>query len=82
MAAKKTLNLDNLQALGAKRLAEILLELSQGDAATKRRLRLELAAEAGAEVYRIRQHPTCVPAPRRQAMSSPLPQSTSQRRLR
>src|SRR3954454_13876372 len=48
-ASKKTLNLDNLQALGAKRLAELLLELAAGDAAAKRRLRLELSAEAGAE---------------------------------
>src|SRR3954467_885520 len=49
-ASKKTLNLDNLQALGAKRLAELLLELAAGDAAAKRRLRLELSAEAGPEV--------------------------------
>ena len=49
MASKKTLNLDNLQALGAKRLAELLLELAAGDAAAKRRLRLELSAEAGPE---------------------------------
>src|SRR3954453_7860776 len=48
-ASKKTLNLDNLQALGAKRLAELLLELAAGDAAAKRRLRLELSAEAGPE---------------------------------
>ena len=49
MASKKTLNLDNLQALGARRLAELLLELAAGDAAAKRRLRLELSAEAGPE---------------------------------
>ena len=49
MASKKTLNLDNLEALGAKRLAEILLELGAGDAGIKRRLRLELSAEVGAE---------------------------------
>src|SRR3954453_20397158 len=48
-ASKKTLNLDNLQALGARRLAELLLELAAGDAAAKRRLRLELSAEAGPE---------------------------------
>ena len=47
MASKKTLNLDNLEALGARRLAELLLELAAGDAAAKRRLRLELSAEAG-----------------------------------
>jgi len=49
MASKKTLNPDNLQALGAKRLAEVLLDLAAGDAAVKRRLRLELSAEAGPE---------------------------------
>src|SRR3954453_22092004 len=48
-ASKKTLNLDNLQALGARRLAELLLEPAAGDAAAKRRLRLELSAEAGPE---------------------------------
>ena len=35
MASKKTLDLDNLEALGAKRLAEILLELGAGDAGIK-----------------------------------------------
>ena len=49
MASKKTVNLANLEALGAKRLAEILLELGTGDAGVERRLRLELSAEAGAE---------------------------------
>ncbi len=49
MALKKAVNLVNLEALGAKRLAEILLELGAGDAGIKRRLRLELSAEAGAE---------------------------------
>jgi len=49
MASKKTVNLANLEALGAKRLAEILLELGMGDAGVKRRLRLELSAEVGAE---------------------------------
>src|SRR3954447_14554107 len=48
-ASKKTLNLDNLEALGARRLAGLLLELAAGDAAAKRRLRLELSAEAGPE---------------------------------
>lgn len=43
MASKKTLNAQNLEALGAKRLAELLIEISTGDAAAKRRLRLELA---------------------------------------
>ncbi len=49
MAPKKAVNLANLEALGAKKLAEILLELGVGDAGIKRRLRLELSAEAGAE---------------------------------
>jgi hypothetical protein len=49
MAPKKAVNLTNLEALGAKRLAEILLELGGEDAAIKRRLLLELSAEAGAE---------------------------------
>ncbi|WP_176559504.1 DUF6880 family protein, partial [Rubellimicrobium roseum] len=46
MAAKTTLNAKNLEALGAPRLAELLIELSTGDAAAKRRLRLELAGTA------------------------------------
>ena len=49
MASKKALNLENLEALGAQRLAEILLDLGTGDAGVKRRLRLELSAEAGPE---------------------------------
>lgn len=43
MSSKKTLNTKNLEALGAQRLAELLIEISTGDAAAKRRLRLELA---------------------------------------
>src|SRR5689334_22843791 len=49
MASKRSVNLENLEALGARRLAELLLELGAGDAGIKRRLRLELSAEAGAE---------------------------------
>ena len=48
VGAKKTVNLENLEGLGARRLAEILLELGEEDAEIKRRLRLELAGEAGA----------------------------------
>jgi len=44
LASKKTLNAKNLESLGAKRLAELLIEISMGDAAAKRRLRMELAA--------------------------------------
>ena len=43
MASKKTLNAGNLEALGAARLAALLTEISEGNAAIKRRLRLELA---------------------------------------
>lgn len=44
MASKTTLSAKNLEALGAERLAELLIEISAGDAAAKRRLRMELAA--------------------------------------
>ena len=47
MASDKTLNAKNLAALGAERLAELLLELATGDAAAKRRLRMELASLSG-----------------------------------
>jgi hypothetical protein len=47
MAFEKTLNAKNLAALGAERLADLLLELANGDAAAKRRLRLELASRNG-----------------------------------
>ncbi len=44
MTSKKTLNAENLKALGAQRLAELLIDIADGDATTKRRLRLELIA--------------------------------------
>jgi len=47
MASKKTLNAKNLSALGADRLADLLIEVTKGSAAAKRRLRLELAGEDG-----------------------------------
>ena len=47
MASKSTLNAKNLQALGAERLAQLLIEISTGDAAAKRKLRLALAAAEG-----------------------------------
>ena len=47
MASSKTLNQTNLEALGAQRLAQLLLELVTGDAQAKRRLRLELASVRG-----------------------------------
>ncbi len=47
MASDKTLNTKNLAALGAERLAELLLNLAQEDAGAKRQLRLALASHAG-----------------------------------
>ena len=47
MPSKKTLNESNLEALGTKRLAELLIEISAGNAAAKRLLRLELAGTEG-----------------------------------
>jgi hypothetical protein len=46
MASKKTVTLDNLAALGPERLAGILVDPADADAEVKRRLRLELAAQA------------------------------------
>jgi len=43
MAAKTSLNAKNLEAPGAELLAELLIEISTGNAVAKRRLRLELA---------------------------------------
>ena len=47
MASKKTLTAKNLEGLGVKRLAELLMEVTTGDAAAQRRLRLELAGREG-----------------------------------
>jgi hypothetical protein len=47
MAPPKTLNATNLVSLGAPRLAELLIEISTGNAAAKRHLRLALAGSAG-----------------------------------
>src|SRR5437016_12836678 len=44
MASKKTVTPGNIEALGAKRLSALLVELAENDAAVRRRLRLELAA--------------------------------------
>ena len=49
MASKKTVTPGNLAALGAERLAAILVELAGGDTEIKRRLRLELVAEEGGD---------------------------------
>lgn len=50
MPSETTLNTKNLAALGAERLAELLLEVTVGDAAAKRRLRLELTSRGGGNV--------------------------------
>jgi hypothetical protein len=47
--SKKTLNEANLEALGAARLAQLLIEVSTGSAEIKRRLRLELSHSLGPE---------------------------------
>lgn len=53
MASSKNLTAKNLEALGAARLAELLIDISAGDADLKRRIRLELAGASGsAEVAR------------------------------
>jgi hypothetical protein len=49
MAGKRTLNAKNLQTLGAATLAELLIEVSAGNAVIQRRLRLALAAAGGAD---------------------------------
>jgi hypothetical protein len=52
MAPKKTVSVatENLVRLGVERLASILLELASEQPAVKRRLRVELAGEAGGEI--------------------------------
>jgi hypothetical protein len=53
MAGSSSLTAKNLEALGAARLAELLLTLSEGDAGAKRLLRLALAEQKGpAEIAR------------------------------
>jgi hypothetical protein len=76
MTAKKPVTLANLEALGARRLAGILLELADEDAGIKRRLRLELSAANGAEAVAgnigkrlatIRQARSFIDGPKRRA---------------
>jgi len=51
VTSKNTLSAKNLEALGAERLAELLIEISTGNAAAKQRLRLESAgAQSPGEV--------------------------------
>ena len=57
MTSKKTLNTRNLEALGAERLAELLIEICKGRPAARRLLRLELAGALGtAELAREVRH--------------------------
>ena len=53
MTAKTALNAKNLEGLGPERLAELLIEISAGNAAARRRLRVELAgAQSPAELVK------------------------------
>ena len=45
--AKNTLNAENLETLGAERLAGLVMDLVQGNAALQRRARMELSAARG-----------------------------------
>ena len=45
--SKKTLNEQNLKGLGVAKLAELVMELVQGNAALQRRARMELSAAQG-----------------------------------
>ncbi|HEY2659797.1 MAG TPA: hypothetical protein VGI79_08760 [Caulobacteraceae bacterium] len=47
--SRKTVTTANLVALGAERLATILMETAEDEAGLKRRLRMELAGEVGAD---------------------------------
>ncbi len=49
MASKTTLNAKNLEALGVAHLAELLMDISEGNANARRRLRLELAGRDSPE---------------------------------
>ena len=46
MASKTTLNAKNLEALGAERLAQLLIEVSTGNAAAKRDAVKDLASQS------------------------------------
>ena len=47
LGTKRALNARNLEALGAERLAELLIEISKGRPVARRLLRLELAGVEG-----------------------------------
>lgn len=50
MASKTTLNLDNLERLSSRQLAELVMELASGSAEAKRKCRLTLASAQGTGV--------------------------------
>jgi len=52
-AAPRRLTAANLAGLGADRLGDLLMQAAEGDAILKRRLRLVLAAEAGADLLAV-----------------------------
>jgi len=62
VASKRTLNANNLEALGAAALAELLIEVSGGNAVIQRRLRLALAATEGVDgaVQEVRKRLTAI----------------------
>ncbi|MFM7229586.1 MAG: DUF6880 family protein [Cyanobacteriota bacterium] len=62
MASKRSLNAKNLEALGAEALAVLLIEVSEGNAAIQRRLRLALAAAEGVQgaVQEVRKRLTAI----------------------
>lgn len=64
--SRKALNADNLEALGAAQLAAILLDIADGQTTTKRRLRMELAAQVGSDdlVLELEKHLDVVNAAR------------------
>lgn len=81
VASKRSLNAKNLETLGAAALAELLIEVSGGNALVQRRLRLALAAAEGidAAVQEVRKRLTAidrestfVDAAKRQALVSDL----------
>jgi len=81
MAVKHTLNVRNLEALGAATLAALLIEVSSGNAVIQRRLRLALAAAGGAEaaaqevrkrLAAIRRSTTFIDSARRKALLADL----------
>jgi hypothetical protein len=54
MASKRTLNASNLEVLGAAALAQLLIEVSSGNAVIQRRLRLAAAEGAGGAAQEVR----------------------------